>query len=92
MMLNHPHKPSCHVTEDEHLGKVKTELTAIKEKILTNFIQNVKDQCDTQTNYFLWSGLDVQLKLSVPDRITHLKGNNPLLYHQSPYCAEVHKP
>ena len=73
MMLNHPHKPSRHVTEDERLEKVKTELTAVKEKILASIIQNVKDQCETETYYFSWSGLDLQLKLSVPDRITCLK-------------------
>ena len=73
MMLNHPHKSSCHVTEDERLEKVKTELTAVKEKILINNIQNVKDQCDTETYYFSWPGLSLQLKLSVPDRITCLK-------------------
>ena len=71
MMLNHPHKPSCHVIE--HLEKVKTELTAVKEKILTTIIQNVKDHYDTETYYFSWSGLDFQLKLSVPDRIICLK-------------------
>ena len=73
MMLNHPHKPSRHVTEDERLEKVKTELTAVKEKIITNIIQNLKDQRDTEAYYFSWSGLDLQLKLSVPDRITRLK-------------------
>ena len=85
MMLNHPHKPSRHVTEDERLKKVKTELTAVKEKILTNIIQNVKDQCDTETYYFTWSGLDLQLHLSVSDKITHLK------YILTLYCTtKVH--
>ena len=68
MMLNHPHKPSCCMTE--HLEKVKTELIAAKGKILTNTIQNVKDQYDTETYYFSWSSLDLQLKLSVPDTVT----------------------
>ena len=73
MMLNQPHKPSRHVTENERLEKVKAELNAVKEKILNNISQNVKDLCDTETYYFSWSSLDLQLKLSVPDRITHLK-------------------
>ena len=30
MMLNHPHKVSHRVTEDERLEKVKTELTTVK--------------------------------------------------------------
>ena len=55
------------------MEKVKTELNAVKGKILTNIIQNVKDQCDTETYYFSWSGLDLQLELSVPDRIPRLK-------------------
>ena len=73
MMLNHPHKPCHHVTEDGPLEKVKTGLTAIKEKILTNIIQNVKGQYDTEKYYFSRSGLDLQLKLSVPERITCLE-------------------
>ena len=85
MMLNHPHKPSRHVTKDECLERVKTELTAVKEKILTNIIQNLKDQCDPETYYFSWSGLNFQLKLSVPDRMTSLKDIITL------YCTtEVH--
>ena len=72
-MLNHPHKPSHHVTEHEHLEKVKTELAAVKGEILTNIIQNVKDQCNTETYYFSCSGHNLQLKLSVPDRITRFK-------------------
>ena len=52
IMLNHPHKPSRHITKNGYLEKVKTELTAVKGKILTNIIQNVKDQCDTETYYF----------------------------------------
>ena len=55
------------------MEKVKTKLNAVEGKILTNIIQNVKDQCDTETYYFSWSGLDLQLELSVPDRITGLK-------------------
>ena len=51
------------MTEDERQEKVKTELTAVKEKILTNIIQNVKDQYYTETYYFSWSGLNLQLKL-----------------------------
>ena len=86
IMLNHPHKPSGHVTEHERLEKVKTEVNAVKRKILTNIIQNVKDQYDIETYYFSWSGLDLQLKLSVPDRITRLKDIMTL------YCAEVHTP
>ena len=85
-VMNHPHKPNCHMTE--RLVKVKTELIAAKEKILTNIIQNVKDQYDTETYYFSWSSLDLQLKISVPDTVTCPKdNNNPLLYHQSPVCA-----
>ena len=33
----------------------------------------MKDQCDTEKYYFSWSGLDLQLKLSVPDRKPRLK-------------------
>ena len=73
MMLNHLHKPSRHVTDNERLEKVKTELTVVKEKTLTNIIQNKKDQCGAGTYYFSLSGLDHHLKLSVPDKITCLK-------------------
>ena len=51
----------------------------------------MKDEWDTETYYFSWLGLDLWLKLSVPERITQ-GHNDPLLYHQRPHCAEVHKP
>ena len=39
----------------------------------------MKDQWDTETYYFSWLGLDLWLKLSVPERIT--QGHNDL------YCT-----
>ena len=73
IMLNHPQSPCHHVTEHERFEKIKTELATVKGEFLTNITQNVKDQCNTETYYFQCSGLDLQLKSSVPDRITRLK-------------------
>ena len=72
-MLNHPHKPSRHITEEERLDKVKTDLLDIKEKIKTNIIQNAQEQCDAETYYYCWSGLDLSVKLSILERKERLR-------------------
>ena len=84
MMLKHPQKPSHYVTEDEPLWKVITWLTTVKEGILTNIIQNAKDKCDHETCYFSWSGLDLQMNLSVPDRITRPERHNNHIFIVTP--------
>ena len=68
MMLNHPHKPSRGVSEEQRLEKVKYDLENVKDAITKNIIENVRDQCTEETYYYCWSGLDLSLKLSIEQR------------------------
>ena len=63
MMLNHPHKPSRHKTEEERIMKIKG-LTKLKERIIANIEANIHDQCGESTFYYCWSGLDLSEKNS----------------------------
>ena len=40
LTLNHPHKPSRNVTEEQRLQKIKNDLDVIKTKIIKNVVEN----------------------------------------------------
>ena len=71
-MLNHSHKPARRMSE-ERLVKVTQDLVNVKERIRVNIIENVRSQCDSETYYYCWSGLDLKLKLSISQRKEHWK-------------------
>ena len=73
MMLNHPHKPSRHTTEAERLQKIKDSMVNLKERIVENIVSNVEDQCGENTFYYSWSGLDLEVPISIDSRIERLK-------------------
>ena len=91
MMLNHLHKPTRHITEEERLDKVKTDLLDVKEKIKTNIIQNVREQCDVETYYYYWSGLDLSVKLSILERKDRLR-DLALFCTTKIHTAEIYNP
>ena len=69
MMLNHPHKPSRHVTEEQRILKIKEGLTKLKERIIAKIEANIQDQCSENTFYYCWSGLDLSDKIPTHTRI-----------------------
>ena len=73
MMLNHPHKPSRHITEEERILKIKEGLTKLKERIIANIEGNIHHQCGENTFYYCWSGLDLSDKISTDTRIERLR-------------------
>ena len=52
VMLNHPHKPSRHITEEQRILKIKEGLTKMKERIIVNTEANIYDQCGENTFYY----------------------------------------
>ena len=73
MTLNHPYKPSRHITEEERILKIKEGLTKPKERIIANTEANIHDQCGENTFYYYWSGLDLSDKIPSDTRIEHLR-------------------
>ena len=73
MMLNHPHKPSRHVTEEQRILKIKEGLTKLKERIIANIEANIHNQCSKNTFYYCWSGLDLSDKIPTHTRIERLR-------------------
>ena len=71
--LNYPHKPARNQTQEERLNKLKEELESLNEDIRSNIVENVRDQCDSSTYYYSWSGLDLELPLSLDERKKRLK-------------------
>ena len=69
VMLDHPHKPSRHVTEEQCILEIKEGLTKLKEKIIANVEANIHDQCNKNTFYYCWSGLDLSDKIPTHTRI-----------------------
>ena len=45
----------------------------LKRKILENIVSNIKDQCDDETFYFCWSGMDLEANLTTEIRKERLK-------------------
>ena len=73
MMLNHPHKPSRHITKEERILKIKEGLTKLKERIIVNIEANIHDQCGKNTFYYCWSGLDLSDKIPTDTKIECLR-------------------
>ena len=71
--LNYPHKQVRNQTQEDRLSQLKEELAALKEAIVKNIVENVNDQCDESTYYYCWSGLDLNLKISIAVREQRLK-------------------
>jgi len=79
MMLNHSHKPSKHVTEEERILKIKEGLTKLRENIIANIEANIHDQCGENTFYYCWSVLDLSEKIPTDTRIERLRNVITLL-------------
>ena len=62
LLLSNYHKGNRNVSEAERVQKLQEKLQSIKEEILKNIEENIKDQCGQDTNYFLWSVLDLSNK------------------------------
>lgn len=73
IMLNHPHKRSRNISEEERLQKIKDDLTDLKVRIMENIQTNVHDQCGENTFFYCWSGLDLTENLSTSSRIERLR-------------------
>ena len=57
------HKSSRSSSASSRLDKIKGNLERIKNDILDNINNNIKDQCSSDTQYFNWSGLDFSIKV-----------------------------
>ena len=71
--LNRHSKPSRSRTSEQIVQSIKDDLTDIKHRILKNIKDNIEDQCDENTFYYCWSGLDLELKLPLQLRIDRLR-------------------
>ena len=79
MMLNHPYKPSRHITQEVRILKIKDSLTKPKERLIANIEANIHDQCGENTFYYYWSGLDLHDKIPLDTRIENLRDAITLL-------------
>ena len=68
MLLNFPHKQIRRQSQDERLIETKNQSTDLKNRIIKNIAENVRNQCDVSTDYYCWSGLDPALKISTEAR------------------------
>ena len=68
LLFNKHRKPTC----VEVLTQAKENPCKLKDRILTNIKENIKDQCENNTCY-CWSALDLGDKSSIEERITKLK-------------------
>ena len=73
LCFNRHSKPSCSQNREEIVQSIKHDLTDIKQRILKNIKENIEDQCDENAFYYCWSGLDLEMKLSLQICINRLR-------------------
>ena len=74
LRLNRHNKPSrSQPTSEQIVQSIKDDLINIKQRILKNIKENILDQCDEDTFYYCWSGLDLEIKVSIHIRINRLR-------------------
>ena len=62
LRLNRHNKPSrSQPTSEQIVQSIKDDLINIKQRILKNIKENILDQCDEDTFYYCWSGLDLEI-------------------------------
>ena len=73
LYLNRHSKPSrSQLTSEQIVQSIKDDLINIKQRILKNR-KNIFDQCDEDTLYYCWSGLDLEIKVSIHICINRLR-------------------
>ena len=73
LYLNRHSKPSrSQLTSEQIVQSIKDDLINIKQRILKNIKENILDQCDEDTFYYCWSGLDLEIKVSIHIHINRL--------------------
>ena len=57
MLLNFPHMQVHRQSQDDRLIEIKNQFTDLKSIIIKNIAENISDQCDESTYYYLlvWS-------------------------------------
>ena len=60
--LNHNHRQGRRASPAGLLQDIKISLDDIKSRVIENITDNIQDQCDETTIYYLWSLLDLELK------------------------------
>ena len=73
LTLNHNHRTGRHASADGVLNNVKTELLDIQERVIKNITENIQDQCDKSSIYYLWSFLDFERKDELDCRKKNLR-------------------
>ena len=74
LYLNQHSKPSrSQPTSEKVVQSIKDDLINIKQRTLKNIKENILDQCDEDTFYYCWSGLDLEIKVSIHIRINRLR-------------------
>ena len=74
LRLNRHNKPSrSQPTSEQIVQSIKDDLINIKQRTLKNIKENILDQCDEDTFYYCWSGLDLEIKVSIHIRINRLR-------------------
>ena len=77
LLLNKHHKPARENKQtnkqDDVLRQEKGNFCKLKDRILTNIKENIKNQCGDNTYYYCWSVIDLGDKSSVKECINKLK-------------------
>ena len=71
--LSHHSKPSRGQQRDVQLNQVKAKLQKLKETVFKSVVENILDQNSEESWYWNWSGLDLQLPLSLDQRVVRLR-------------------
>ena len=51
----------------------KAKLAELRSKVIENVAGNIRDQCNEDSYFYSWSGLDLEATLTIDDRIMRLK-------------------
>ena len=72
-MLNHNHRAGRNVSPDGVLDDIKVQLNDIKTRVLKNITENIEDQCDESSIYYLCPFLDFERKADLDCRKKKLR-------------------
>ena len=67
--LNRCSKRKLGFTPEQELDEINEKLEDLKDHILHNNDENVRNQCGPDTFYYNWSGMFLQEKITIDERI-----------------------
>ena len=59
----------CGFTPEQKLDEISEKLEDLKDRILHNINENVRNQCVPDKLYYNWSGMFLQEKIAIDKRI-----------------------